>query len=88
MGIAKAVDIFKVSAARTVFNAAAAGTRDDGRGWGKMWTMPGYGKCGKPLTGEVYHIYHTPWKTLAGDRVYHIDHITTTIKALRDDLFI
>jgi hypothetical protein len=47
--------------------------------------MPRYGKYGKPLAGEVYHIYHTPWKTLAADRVYHIDHITATItiKALR-----
>jgi len=54
-----------------------------------MWTMPGYGKYGKPLAGEVYHIYHTPWKTLAGDRVYHIDHITaTTIMALRAYIFI
>jgi hypothetical protein len=43
-----------------------------------MWTMPGHGKYGKPRTGEVFHIYHTPWKTLAGDRVYHIDHITAT----------
>ena len=56
-----------------VLNAASAG-----RGRGPMWTMPGYGKYGKPLAGEVYHIYHTPWKTLAGDRVYHIDHITAT----------
>ena len=67
----------KESATWTVLNAAAAGR-------GTMWTMPGYGKYGKPLAGEVYHIYHTPWKTLAGDWVYHIDHITaTTTKALR-----
>jgi len=65
------------SAARTVLNVTAVGR-------GKMWTMPGYGKYGKPLMGEVFHIYHTPWKTLVGDRVYHIDNITaTTTKALR-----
>jgi len=58
-------------------------------GTGTMWTMPGYGKYGKPLAGEVYHIYHTPWKTLAGDRVSHIDHITaTTIKVLRAFLYL
>ena len=51
-------------------------TRDAGHGM--MWTMPQYGKYGKPLAWEVYHTYHTSWKTLAWDRVYHIDHITAT----------
>jgi len=57
------VDVFTVIAART----------------GKIWTMPGHGKYGKPLAGRFTTLTTPLGKpALAGEQVYHIDHIAAT----------